>query len=598
MKKLYHLIVFVFFIAEAAAQAPEGFSYQAVIRNSSGEVIANESVGVRIGLLSGSANGSVVYQETFTPTTNGFGLVNLAIGSGSVLSGDFTSIDWSNGPYFIETALDVSGGTNYTVMGTTQLMSVPYALYAGTSGSSTPGPAGTDGLNLLNGTIDPGSTTGVDGEFYINTTTNTLFGPKVSGLWPAGVSLVGADGATGPQGPAGNDGADGATGPQGPAGNDGADGATGPQGPAGNDGADGATGPQGPAGNDGADGATGPQGPAGNDGADGAQGPAGNDGLNVLNGAIDPAPGDGVDGEFYFNTTSNTLFGPKAGGSWPIGVPLIGPQGPAGNDGADGATGSQGPVGPQGPAGNDGADGAPGAAGSDGLNILNGTVDPTPGIGVDGEFYINTTSSTLFGPKTGGSWPGGVSLVGPQGPAGNDGADGATGPQGPAGNDGADGATGPQGPQGPQGPAGSSAIRYGQKIWSTQTQLETAGTWITIPESDLTVDLDGSPLMITTNLFLFGGTTPGIYCTCQPIIDGEWAGAAGGMNDPSADGIFSREGAISVEGWTSWSTTRIYTGIPSGTYTLEMQCAIFSPGSINVGHPTVNQGYSFILLGE
>lgn len=129
-------------------------------------------------------------------------------------------IDWANGPYYIETSVDVTGGSSYVVMGTSQLVSVPYALYAKTSGSSTPGPQGP---------VGPQGPTG----------------------------LTGATGATGPQGPQGLTGATGATGPQGPAGNDGATGATGPQGPAGNDGA---TGPQGPIGLTGATGATGPQG--------------------------------------------------------------------------------------------------------------------------------------------------------------------------------------------------------------------------------------------------------------------------------------------------------------------------------------------------
>jgi uncharacterized protein (TIGR02145 family) len=115
------------------AQAPERFSYQAVIRNTSGDVIADQSVGIRITLLQGSAGGSVAYQETFSSTSNSFGLVNLNVGSGTVTSGAFSSIDWGAGSYFMELALDVSGGTNYVVMGTSQLMSVPYALYSSSS---------------------------------------------------------------------------------------------------------------------------------------------------------------------------------------------------------------------------------------------------------------------------------------------------------------------------------------------------------------------------------------------------------------------------------------------------------------------------------
>ncbi|MDC1266877.1 collagen-like protein [Crocinitomicaceae bacterium] len=176
MKKLILSLVAIATISLSSfGQAPEGFKYQAVLRDAGNTILNNQAVGMRMTIQQGSIGGTTVYQETFAPTTNAYGLVNLEIGSGTVVSGDFTTIDWANGPYFIETAVDVTGGTSYAVMGTSELMSVPYALYAKTSGSSTPGP----------------------------------------------------------QGPVGNDGATGATGPQGPAGNDGATGATGPQGPAG-----------------------------------------------------------------------------------------------------------------------------------------------------------------------------------------------------------------------------------------------------------------------------------------------------------------------------------------------------------------------------
>ena len=131
-------------------------------------------------------------------------------------------------------------------------------------------------------------------------------------------------------------------------------------------------------------------------------GGTGADGKTVLNGTVDPTT-EGVDGDFYINTTSYQIFGPKTGGAWGAGTDLIGPAG------ADGATG---------PAGADGADG---------LTVLNGTVDPTTE-GVDGDFYINTSAHTIFGPKTAGAWGSGTSLVGPTGATGADGADGAPGP--------------------------------------------------------------------------------------------------------------------------------------------------------------------------
>jgi|GEM_PF-1192694 len=115
------------------SQAPEGFKYQAVVRNSGNAILANQAVGMRMTIQQGSIGGTTVYSETFSNTTNAYGLVNLEIGSGTVLSGVFASIDWSVGPYFIETAVDVTGGTSYVVMGTSQLMSVPYALHAKTA---------------------------------------------------------------------------------------------------------------------------------------------------------------------------------------------------------------------------------------------------------------------------------------------------------------------------------------------------------------------------------------------------------------------------------------------------------------------------------
>ena len=114
-------------------QAPEGFKYQAVVRDAGNTILNNQAVGMRMTIQQGSIGGTTVYEETFAPTTNAYGLVNLEIGSGTVVSGDFTTIDWSAGPYFIETAVDVTGGTSYAVMGTSQLMSVPYALHAKTA---------------------------------------------------------------------------------------------------------------------------------------------------------------------------------------------------------------------------------------------------------------------------------------------------------------------------------------------------------------------------------------------------------------------------------------------------------------------------------
>jgi hypothetical protein len=327
MKKiLLSLVAAATLSLSSFGQAPEGFNYQAVVRDAGNTILNNQTVGLRMTIQQGSIGGTTVYSETFAQTTNAHGLVNLQIGSGTS-SDDFSAIDWSAGPYFMETAVDVSGGTNYSVMGTSQLMSVPYALYAKTSGNGQ-GPAGPQGIQ---------GPAGADG-------TNGL------------------DGATGPQGPVGasgidgTNGLDGATGPQGTqglAGATGSQGATGPQGPAGPQGTQGLTGATG------SQGATGPQGPQGLTGATGSQGPAGPQGTQGLTGA----------------TGSQGATGPQ------------GPAGPQGTQGLTGATGSQGATGPQGQAGNDGAIGATGPAGPAGLQGatgLTGTTGPQGPAGNDG----------------------------------------------------------------------------------------------------------------------------------------------------------------------------------------------------------------------
>ena len=115
------------------AQAPQKFSYQAVLRDAGNNLVTSQAVGIRISILQGSVNGSVAYMETQTAVTNANGLVTLQIGGGNVLSGDMSAIDWANGPFFLKTEADPTGGANYTIEGTQQLLSVPYALYAGNS---------------------------------------------------------------------------------------------------------------------------------------------------------------------------------------------------------------------------------------------------------------------------------------------------------------------------------------------------------------------------------------------------------------------------------------------------------------------------------
>ena len=138
MRKLLSFFVLVLIGLTMFAQAPQKFTYQAVVRNESNTLVRG-TVGVRVSILQGGVDGTVVYQETHTTTTNINGLMTLEIGGGIVMNGDFATIDWADGPYFLKTETDPTGGTNYTIEGTQQLLSVPYALYAGHAANSFSG---------------------------------------------------------------------------------------------------------------------------------------------------------------------------------------------------------------------------------------------------------------------------------------------------------------------------------------------------------------------------------------------------------------------------------------------------------------------------
>jgi len=142
MKKISLTLVSVILSILIFAQAPQSFKYQAVYRDNTGNIITDQSIAVQIKLLQGSATGTEVFTETHNPSTNEFGLFNIEIGSENPT--DFASINWANGPYFVNTIVN---GTDF---GTSQLLSVPYALYAKTAESITGGHyvgelMGTDG---------------------------------------------------------------------------------------------------------------------------------------------------------------------------------------------------------------------------------------------------------------------------------------------------------------------------------------------------------------------------------------------------------------------------------------------------------------------
>lgn len=133
MKRIVLLIITCLLFTILNAQAPQGINFQAVIRDGSGNIAVNQNVGIRIDIKQGLV--TVVYSERFNATTNQYGLVNLVIGQGTPLLGTFNTLSWSTNSYSVELSVDIAGGTDFKPMGTQQLMSVPYALYAEKSGS-------------------------------------------------------------------------------------------------------------------------------------------------------------------------------------------------------------------------------------------------------------------------------------------------------------------------------------------------------------------------------------------------------------------------------------------------------------------------------
>jgi hypothetical protein len=322
MKRTLLLIAACVVAFATYAQSPNKMSYQAVVRDASDALVTNSVIGMQVSVLQGSATGSSVYTETQTPTSNVNGLVSIEIGSGTIVSGDFSTIDWANGSYFVMTEMDPSGGTIYTITGISQLLSVPYALYSENSGSSIAGPQGPQG---------PAGTDGV----------------------------VGATGPQGMQGPTGAAGLDGATGQQGIQGTTGANGLAGPTG------MNGSVGPTGIAGLNGAAGPTGANGSNGLNGVTGAQGNAGVIGVTGSQGVPGPTGANGLAGATGMNGT-------------------VGATGPMGLNGVTGMAGLNGATGPTGAMGMTGATGVTGLQGPTGVQGMIGTTGPTgiDGVGI------------------------------------------------------------------------------------------------------------------------------------------------------------------------------------------------------------------------
>ncbi|MGB4837949.1 MAG: collagen-like protein, partial [Saprospiraceae bacterium] len=163
MKFLSSISLVLFFSTSLLSQAPQKMSYQAVIRNSNNDLIASKQIGMQMSILKGSKTGLAVYVESHTAVTNVNGLVSVEIGAGTAIAGSFETIDWSKGPYFIKTETDPLGGTVYSISGTTELLSVPYAMYAVNSGSSLPGPQGPAGEKGPKGDTGPQGAIGLTG---------------------------------------------------------------------------------------------------------------------------------------------------------------------------------------------------------------------------------------------------------------------------------------------------------------------------------------------------------------------------------------------------------------------------------------------------
>ncbi len=139
MKKLFTLLSIVFISLSAYSQSPQGMSYQAIVRSNTGALVTGQVIGAKISILQGSVNGSVIFSETYSPApqTNANGLLSLEIGKGTASVGSFSGINWANGPFFLKTDIDPAGGTNYTISGVSQLLSVPYALHSKNAESLT-----------------------------------------------------------------------------------------------------------------------------------------------------------------------------------------------------------------------------------------------------------------------------------------------------------------------------------------------------------------------------------------------------------------------------------------------------------------------------
>lgn len=421
--KFYILLIFIGLSFLTLSQSPLGINYQAVLRNSTGGLVANTTVGYKLEIRKTSSTGQVVYAERHTPLSNSQALINIIIGGGTVLQGSFSSITWGTGPYFLVSSIDFSGGTNYQNFGSQQLMSVPYALYANTAGAAI--------NKWLYGTTSPLSTLGTAGDYYLNTTNGSI-SYNNNGTWGVIGNLTGPQGQTGsvgPQGPSGPTGLTGATGNGISSVIDNGDGTltfyftngtnfttsnlTGP------------TGVQGPSGTQGPIGLTGPQGVAGVNGTNGQN--------SLVKTSVESIGANcatgGVKLEYGLDANSNSILDVSEVNSSLTKFVCNGANGAQGATGLQGVAGVQGPVGSPGPAGTNGTNGQNSLVKTTtelvGANCSTGGVKLEYGLdgNSNGILDISEVNSSLTKYVCNGS----IGATGAQGPIG------LSGPQGPAG---------------------------------------------------------------------------------------------------------------------------------------------------------------------
>ncbi|MGG1924707.1 collagen-like protein [Chryseobacterium sp.] len=193
MKKILSLFWILIGFFMGLSQAPEKMSYQAVMRNGSGQLLVNQAIAVKASILQGSPAGAAVYSERLTGNTNANGLISLEIGTGTVLTGTFATINWPAGSYYLKTETDPAGGTSYTIVGTSQLLSVPYAMYAKSAGGgggsfAIPYSTTVNNASALFSLINDGDGTSLEG--VNNTTTSNISAVRgiVNSASPGGFS--------------------------------------------------------------------------------------------------------------------------------------------------------------------------------------------------------------------------------------------------------------------------------------------------------------------------------------------------------------------------------------------------------------------------